>query len=304
MKGRNKYLLFSGLCLESSRNARISLYSSRKSKHTYTQHQLIAVYALMRYTKPHYRDIVSLLELMPDVQKILGLSRIPHYTTIQKFIHRFGQERIDALISVQTSHIHESVLGIDASGFSSDYASKYYTLRIKGEYAVKHFVKDSLCIDVFSKLITSSVVCIGPRNDNKDFIPLLRKSLTHPAVVVADKGYDSEDNHRYVDSLHAVSMIPVKINVHRGKYRHKMQKRFSELVYHRRSLTETVFSVIKRVLGSVAYAKSDRTRVIEVCWMNYTYNLHRLVQMQVVVWMISTEPSLYTFRTNGLVNFI
>lgn len=278
--------------MESCRNARISLYSCRKSKHTYTQHQLITLYALMRYTKPHYRDIVSLVELMPLVKRYLAMKTVPHFTTIQKFVQRFGQSKIDTLIAVQTHNIPESILGIDASGFSSDYASKYYTIRIKGEYSIKNYVKNSICIDVFSKLIASSVVDIGPRNDNVEFVPVLRKSSILPAVVVADKGYDSEANHKYVNSLNAVSMIPVKKNVRKGLYRKKMQKKFSELVYHKRSLTETVFSVIKRTLGSVVYARSDKMRVVEVYWMNFVYNLHRLVQMQVaVVWMFSTEPN-------------
>ena len=245
----------------------------------------------MKFAKSHYRDVVSLVEIMPGVQKILDLTQIPHHTTIQKFAKRFSKSKIDALIAVHSMNKFESILGIDASGFSSDNASKYYAVRIKGDCPMKHYVKDSICVDVFTKLITSCVVDIGPRNDNVEFIPVLQKSKIAPVVVVADKGYDSEKNHKYVNSLNAVSMIPVKRNVRRGKYRMKMKKKFSERIYHKRSVTETVFSVMKRKFGSDVYAKSDEMRIIEVYWINFTYNLHRLVQMQVgFIWMISTEP--------------
>ena len=287
----NKYIIICRLCLQSCRQARIRKYSCRKSKHTYTQHQLIAIYALMKYTKSHYRDIIDLLEVMPEIRQAIGFDEVPHFTTTQKFIQRFGGGRIDRLISAQTKHIPEAVLGIDASGFSSDYASVYYTLRIKGKVSIKKHVKNTICIDTFKQMIVSSVVSIGPKNDNRDFVPVLEKSVTHPVVVVADKGYDSNANHKYVDSINSVSMIPVKKNVRRGKYRWKMHARFTELVYHRRSLTETVFSVIKRKFGEYIYARSEKMQVVEVSFMNFVYNLHRLVQAPVViVWMISTEP--------------
>ncbi|MCK5474699.1 MAG: IS5 family transposase, partial [Candidatus Aenigmarchaeota archaeon] len=281
MNGGSKYIILCRLCLQSCRQARIRKYSCKKSKHAYTQHQLITIYALMKYTKSHYRNIIDLLEVMPEIRHAIGFGELPHFTTTQKFIQRFGDGRIDRLISVQTKHIHEAVLGIDASGFSSDYASVYYTLRIKGKISIKKHVKNTICIDTFRQMIVSSIVSIGPKNDNRDFVPVLEKSATHPVVVVADKGYDSNANHKFVDSKKSVSMIPVKKNVRRGKYRWKMHALFLDPVYHRRSLTETVFSAIKRKFGEYVYARSEKMQVVEVSFMNFVYNLHRLVQVQV-----------------------
>ncbi len=158
------------------------------------------------------------------------------------------------MISAQTNHIPEAVLGIDASGFSSDYASVYYTPRNKGKASIKKYVKNTICIDTFRQMIASSVVSLGSKNDNRDFVPVLKKSATTPVVVVADKGYDANKNHKYVDSIGSISMIPVKKNVRHGMYRWKIHTIFSELVYRRRSLNETVFSVIKRKFGECIYA--------------------------------------------------
>jgi hypothetical protein len=291
MNRENKYKLFSELCLQACRQARIRKYSCKKSKHVYTQHQLITIHALMRYTKSHYRDIIDLIEAMDIIKEVIKLDKLPHFTTIQKFVRRFGDSKLDYLIKIQTRGINESILAVDASGFSSDNASKYYAFRIKGETLVKHYVKDTICIDVFGQMITSTIVAIGPKNDNKDFVPVLDKSKTRPVVVVADKGYDSEKNHRYVDSLQSVSMIPIKKNVHRGMCRKKMQRKYSDLIYHKRSVVETVFSVIKRKFGGSVYAKTDKMRIIEVCWLNFVYNLHRQVVVSTTyLLMISTEP--------------
>ncbi|VVB61222.1 Uncharacterised protein [uncultured archaeon] len=97
--------------------------------------------------------------------------------------------------------------------------------------------------------------------------------------------------------LNAISMIPIKSNVRRGKYRHKMQKRFDERIYHQRSKAETVFSVMKRKFGGTIYSRNQRMQVLEVSWINFVYNLHRSVQVKIcTLWMISTEPrQLYIF---------
>ncbi len=284
MYGENIYISVSKCCLAACKAARIRNYSCKMSKKTYKQRQIISIYALMKYLKSNYRGVIGILELMPELLKVLGLKQIPHFTTIQKFVQRFG--KINKLISIQKPI---DIVAIDASGFSSDYASKYYADRIKGKSLVKNYVKDSICIDTKSQIIISSITSIGPRNDNPDFIPLL--AGLRPAIVVADKGYDCENNHKFVNMLNSVSMIPVKNNVRRGKYRHKMQKRFDERIYHQRSKVETVFSVMKRKFGGTIYSRTKKMQVLEVSWINFVYNLHRTVQSKLcTLWMISTEP--------------
>ncbi|MGB8024290.1 MAG: transposase [Nitrososphaeraceae archaeon] len=74
-------------------------------------------------------------------------------------------------------------------------------------------------------------------------------------VVVADKGYDIEDNHTFVrESLHAFSIIPARyrhVPVWRahGKYRRQMKRGYSKILYHQRNKDETIISVIKRLFG-------------------------------------------------------
>lgn len=256
------------------------------SKKTYKQRQLIAIYALMKYLRLTYRGIISFLEIVPKVLELLGLKKIQNFTTIQKFVKRF--DKINKLINLRKPN---SIIAIDASGFSSDYASKYYTDRIKGKSLIKTYIKNSICIDTKSQAIVSSITSIGPKHDNLDFIPLIENAGLKPAFVVADKGYDCENNHRFVNRLNAISMIPVKCNVRRGKYRHKMQKRFDERIYHQRSKVETVFSVMKRKFGGTIYSRNQKMQVLEVSWINFVYNLHRTVQINIcTLWMISTKP--------------
>jgi len=59
-------------------------YSSKFSKKAFTQPQLFAMLVLKQFFRTDYRGIVALLSDMEDLQRMLGLSKVPHYTTLQK----------------------------------------------------------------------------------------------------------------------------------------------------------------------------------------------------------------------------
>jgi hypothetical protein len=57
-------------------------YSSAKSRKDFTSHQLFAVLALKTFFKTDYRGIAQLLTDFADLRKDLGLSKVPHYSTL------------------------------------------------------------------------------------------------------------------------------------------------------------------------------------------------------------------------------
>ena len=59
-------------------------YSARRSRHDFTQAQLFAVLALREFFRTDYRGIVALLADWSDVRNALDLTKLPHYTTLQK----------------------------------------------------------------------------------------------------------------------------------------------------------------------------------------------------------------------------
>ncbi|MFB5601224.1 MAG: hypothetical protein ACE5SW_13475 [Nitrososphaeraceae archaeon] len=63
-----------------------------------------------------------------------------------------------------------------------------------------------------NKIICNIKIRLAPtRHDNVDFEPIVTKisKIKKLSVVVADKGYDSEDNHVLVrKKLHGFSIIP------------------------------------------------------------------------------------------------
>jgi hypothetical protein len=74
--------------LESAREA-IPQYSSRFSRHDFTQHQLYALVALRRLLKTDYRGLEATLRDWAELRDALGLVRVPDHSTIQRAEHRF-----------------------------------------------------------------------------------------------------------------------------------------------------------------------------------------------------------------------
>ena len=76
------------MALRVSRDA-LPPYSSKFSKKDFTQHQLFAVLVLRQFFKTDYRGMVQLLRDLPNLRKVLGLKKIPHYSTL-----KYAQDRL------------------------------------------------------------------------------------------------------------------------------------------------------------------------------------------------------------------
>lgn len=72
------------LAREALRLAQESLppYSSARSRHDFTQHQLFAVLALKTFLKTDYRGVAQFLADFAEAREDLGLGKVPHYSTL------------------------------------------------------------------------------------------------------------------------------------------------------------------------------------------------------------------------------
>ena len=57
-------------------------YSSRFSRHDYTQPQLFALLTLKQFLKTDYRGGVALVAEWAELRRALGLKTVPHYSTL------------------------------------------------------------------------------------------------------------------------------------------------------------------------------------------------------------------------------
>ena len=104
---------------------------------------------------------------------------------------------IDKIISscILFTNINNVFAGIDSTGFKITNSSSHYTSRINLR---KKYAKLSVGADVLKQIICNIKIRRAPsKHDIVDFKPIITKiSKIKPlSVVVADKAYDSEENH-------------------------------------------------------------------------------------------------------------
>lgn len=270
--------------------SRIPLYSCRKSKHVYKQYQHVVIVCLMKHFRLHYRSVIELLEITPGLQRIIGLKRLPHYTTIHKFFRRFSLTKMELVLSqtVRLFGITESTIAIDSTGFSSNYASRYYMMiKYRQEKGVwrDSYMKQTLTVDTDRQVVVSDLPAEEHGNDFPYFVPALKRAKRKVRIgtVIADRGYDSERNNRFVRyDLKARNLIRIRMGRRRkrmhGRLRRESAKDFDWNAYAKRNVAESVFSSMKRRFGDTLYSRSLRLRKKELKVMCIVYNVNRYVR--------------------------
>jgi hypothetical protein len=57
-------------------------YASRYSRKDYTQPQLFALLVLRQFLRTDYRGVVALVAEWSELRRTLGLTKVPHYSTL------------------------------------------------------------------------------------------------------------------------------------------------------------------------------------------------------------------------------
>jgi transposase len=281
MTSNSVYQKFIDVCLKVAKRY-LQPYSSKFSKKTYTQQQLTAAVCLMKRERKTYRDIADLL---PEFLSYFSFEKsVPHFTTLQKFMKRIPMEIWDMILAGTYNLFgpKNANTAIDSTGFDELHASHYYEKRVNRDFNKRRFMKHSILVDTdFQAVITSCGKENGP-HDILDFKPLLSagSKIVKIRVITADKGYDSEESHRFSrEEIGAESIIPARCenSVWRmsGYYRKKMRRNFPVKKYHQRSKVETINSVEKRKFGQNLRSTKFEMRQKELKLIDIVYNIYR-----------------------------
>lgn len=186
--------------------------------------------------------------------------------------------------------------------FESHHVSRYYEKRRqqsprrgRGRWApavnrarrriAKHLPKVALAVHAASHLILAASASTGMGSDSRHFVPLMLDAAKRMSLefVLADAGFDSEDNHRLArQELGIRSLIPATIGRQsavrpKGYYRRLMRRRLrggcDKTRYGQRWQAETVNSMVKRNLGSACRARTAIGRKKDMLLRAVTHNI-------------------------------
>ena len=275
-------------------------YSHRYSPRTYTQPQLFACLAVKTFFKTDYRGIAVILADMPSLCQAIGLQRVPHFTTLQKVSRKLMSSAVSGRLLEGT--IHEALgrrprialAAADATGLESHHISRYFIKRRSREASLwqttqyTRYPKLGIVCDCHSHLILSTLRTRGPTPDvnqlRRTLLPALRRAEI--TTLLADAGYDSEANHTFVrQQLGIETIIPPRhgrpsTRPPSGKYRRLMSEQFDTERYGQRWQVETVFSMIKRNLGSALHSRSYWAQCREMMLLVITHNIMILIHVE------------------------
>jgi transposase len=239
------------------------------------------------YLGLRYRDFIELVELMDVIKERLGISRIPHFSTLCKFSGRISSRLLSKIYKQVTGFFYRnsgriSTMAIDSTGFSIEHFSYYYSIRT--EKTRRDFIKVSLAVDTTKQAILGYKITKSRQHDTKHAKPLLRNTLKKAVCYVLDRGYDSEHIHVQIRSeLKAKSLIPLRdwnADYVKGVFRSEMTTDFDKKRYCQRNKVETVFSVIKRRFGDEITARLFRNQVKEMKIKCIAYSVDRFLKIQ------------------------
>ena len=256
-------------------------YSSKFSKKTYTQHQLLVLLGLKKRLKEDYRDVIDLVSEMPRIQQTMELDQIPNYSTPCKALARLSKLVLVILLELSVPDGLSGIYGMDATGLARSHISRHYAkrcgIRIKS-------MKSTLLVNCDKQLIVGLHTTTSRKHDTKIILPVVAKCMQHIDTLVADKGYDDNKVRNALKSVNIKPVIPYREFTELDKIANcKMDKS----TYHRRALTETVNSVIKRKYGDELVSRKWRNQQKEVYLLCILHNLER--QISVIYIRISTK---------------
>ena len=302
-------LPFARIALQVSR-AVLPRYRSRFSKHQFTQPQLLAILCLMRYEDWTFREAEVRLGEHRELRQSLGLTSVPDFTTLYRFLQRLDDQTIDRAVGETVRRLRSSLrrgrkrarVAVDATGLAQGAVSTFFVRRMHhhGQKPLpwRHWLKWVVVADVDQQFLLSQIARRGPWNDCANLPTVVETASQQMPIglVLADAEFDSERNHNYIrKQLGAQSVIPAK----RGKktwrihgVRAEMRRAFPRRVYRRRALIESLFSSVKRKLSARAPGRSLRMQVRQALLLGLSFNLYRLRHRYFFLEFLrmSTEP--------------
>jgi len=102
---------------------------------------------------------------MPEIQKELNLSLVPHFTTLQKAFQRLKSVILNLLILLSARLTPFSGnAGIDATGFQRGFASHHYLKRCKIRIKSQ---KTTFLVDTVNRIILCVHLTTGRKHDTR-----------------------------------------------------------------------------------------------------------------------------------------
>jgi hypothetical protein len=264
-------------------------YGATRSRHDFTQRQLMSCLVLKAFMKTTYRGVLEVIAESDGLRQALGFGdKLPHFTTLQKFNERSQVPQIAQAMVASLGEMGAGATGkrrqaaaMDSTGLSGSTASEYFRTRKGGP--CRQWIKLSVVVWCTTMLPLAMSVDAGPSNDRRQARSLLQhaQAVGRPTKLYADAGYDAEWIHQQcrqswkVESIIKALMASAD-GTRRGQWRSQMSpEHLKKRGYGKRWSVETFFSAMKRKVGSTLSSRKESTLLAEAATKLLAYAIFR-----------------------------
>lgn len=245
---------------------------------------------------------------MRDAQSRGFLSKLPSYNTMFDYLQtKTLKPYLIHLISVSSLPLKsvETVFAVDSSGFSTCRFTRWFDVKYGKDEDWREWIKVHLMCGVKTHIVTAVEVSEAYSNDSPYFQPFVDGTVQNGfklQEVSADKAYLSADNLKAVVKHGGKPYIPFKTNslpdqngdLWEKLYHYYNLRRDEFLIhYHKRSNSESVFSMIKAKFGERLRCKTETAQLNEALCKVLAHNLCCVIQS---MYELGIDP---TFRTEN-----
>ncbi len=174
---------------------------------------------------------------------------------------------------------------IDATGFDTRHASKQYLSRC-GMHIKS--LKATFLVDVPKQEIIDLHCTMTRKHDSKIVLPLTKHHRLR--ILCGDKGYDDMKVRNTLRSRGIRPLIPHREFMKKQIYWNSL---IDKKLYHKRSLSESVNSSIKRKYTDTLYLKHWRSQSKEMTLLAIVYNIDRRIRVLVEVFYEALQSKIY-----------
>ena len=215
-----------------------------------------------------------------------NVGRVGHFNSISDFLAEPSSTEILTSLVEQSAAplaaIENGQYAIDSTGYSTVSWDRWFDQK-HGKLNARHeWVKLHAMVGTVTHAITSARVT--SEGDCPQLPALLANTMKHHSVteISADKAYSSVENHNVLESFGVEAFIPFKVNAvvnpkapvwsrHLVEFQLNQERFLAH--YHRRSNSETVFSMIKARFGASVASRLPTARANETLARCIAHNL-------------------------------
>jgi len=227
---------------------------SKRRNEQYTTHQMLVLfvlYCLMDEAIDLFGEWIKLMDL-----SCIGMTKAPHYSTMWRAWRRFSPRFLRKLVKISGKGGRDKCVSIDPTHFQITNPSISYCKRTKRNPCQEPNRKTTLAVGTRSlRIIEAKISKDCHRNGLDDFAKIAGTWMQN-RTIVADTEFDAEERfHQIIISFGGKGVSPLRhknIPIWRtkGSRRKELRRKWPGRSYHRRVMSETVNSMLKRGMSA------------------------------------------------------